>query len=149
MPATTVRHQHRHFKTLIVLVLSMTGGTMFLFWVGGLAPVTPLRGKTVAAVENDDAGSWSRISVRAHRSDQTLGFHHFRIDQQGRISEHLAWRAGLQDTRSPGTVHVVLSCRSASRGVRPIQTKVLARLIADLRAQYHIPKDRVRIDRHG
>jgi hypothetical protein len=149
MPATTARHQHRHFKTLIVLVLSMTGGTMFLFWVGGLAPVTPLRGKTVAAVDNRDADNWSRISVRAQRSDQPLGFHHFRIDQQGRISEDPAWQTGQQDSRTPGTVHVVLSCDSTPDRVRPIQTKVLSRLIADLRAQYHIPKDQVRIDRHG
>lgn len=141
MAVSTARHQHRHFKTLILLVLSMTGGTFLLFWIGGLAPVTPLRG------ERPTAKVWTRMAVRAEDARRSPGFFHFRIDGDGRRFQSNDWKAGREDTRNPGTIEVLVSSDLPQARLTPVQTKALARLIADLRGEFGIPKDRVRVGR--
>lgn len=147
MPAKTVRHQHRHFKTLIVLVLSMTGGTYFLFWVGGLAPVTPLRGSTGLAV--DAPSAWDRIQVQARPTGDREPFFHFRIDPTGRLLESRAWQAGQGSGRATGTIHILVSCSTTEARLTASQSSALVRLIADLRGRYGIAKDRVVIEPRG
>ncbi len=138
MRARTVRHQHRHFKTLIVLVLSMTGSTLLLFWVGGLAPVTPLRGKT------PDPRVWRRLAVRAEQiPPATAGFFHFRISRTGELVPSRNWQMGQEDPRTPGTIQILLACRSPEKLLGPSQAKVLADLISRLRADYDIGPDQV------
>lgn len=136
------RHQHRHYKTLIVLVLSMTSGTLFLFWVGKLAPAKPLtalRGE-VSAVER-----WDQILVQAQRAEDPEGFHHFKIDEAGRPTKSPAWDAGRHDERGSGAIHILVTCDSPDAQLTPLQGEQLARLIAILRAEHPIGRDRVQV----
>jgi hypothetical protein len=137
MPASAARHQFRHYKTLIVLVVAMTGSTIFLYWLGRLAPVTPLRAKTPAA--------WNQIVVRAAGPRTDEGFYHFKIDRQGRVSESSAWSAQRSAQNGEGAIHVVIACVSADSKLTPTQTKALSRTIDGLRKTYGIASDRVRV----
>ena len=135
MPANSSRHQFRHFKTLIVLVLAMTGGTIFLYWVGRLAPVTPLRAKTPAA--------WSQILVRATDPQADQGFFHFRIDEQGHVDESNAWAGQRYAANSEGTIHLVVSCSAADGKLTTAQTNALTRTLTGLRKTFGIPTERI------
>jgi hypothetical protein len=137
MPANSARHQFRHFKTLIVLVVAMTGSTIFLYWLGRLAPVTPLRAKSPAA--------WNQIVVRAAGPRTEEGFYHFKIDEQGHVSESSAWGGQRYAQNSDGTIHLLVSCGTSDPKLTPTQSKALARAIAGLRKTYGIPTERIRI----
>jgi hypothetical protein len=137
MPANPARHQFRHFKTLIVLVVAMTGSTIFLFWLGRLAPVTPLRAKTPAA--------WNQIVVRAAGPQTEGGFYHFKIDEQGRVRESSAWAGQRYAQGSDGTIHVLIACGTRDAKLTPTQSQTLTRTIAGLRRSYGIATDQVRV----
>lgn len=136
MAASKSRHQHRHYKTLIALVLSMTGGTFFLLWVGRLTPVTPLRGQVAAAQR------WNEITVRAESDHNPRGFFHLRIDEAGQLFQSSAWKIGQPDPDHPEAIHVLLT---SAAGVTPAQTQTLSRTIADLRRQHGIASERVSV----
>lgn len=137
MATVAARHQHRHLKTLILLVVSMTGGTIFLYWVGKLAPVTPLRAKTAAA--------WNQIVIRpvSPRADQ--GFYHLRIDQHGRVEESSAWAAQRHARDNEGAIHIVVACAKPDSRVTTAQSKALTKTISNLRKTYAIPAEKVRL----
>ncbi len=138
MAASTSRHQHRHYKTLIALVVSMTGGTFFLLWVGRLSPVTPLRGKVPAPQR------WSEIAVRAENDHNPRGFFHLRIDEAGQLYQSSAWKIGRPDPDHPETILVLLTSTDDA-GVTQVQTQTLSRTLADLRRQHGIPSERVSV----
>jgi hypothetical protein len=140
MLATPVAHRHRHYKTLALLVLSMTAGTSFLFWLGNLAPVTPLRGSAKAA------RPWTRIAVRAEAAAAGRGFFHYRIDENGRLFQSSAWKSGLHDPRRPGAILVLLTTGRHESRPTPLQQAALARLLDDLRDRHAISADQVRYD---
>ena len=140
MPAGAISHQHRHFKTLIVLVLAMTSGTVLLFWVAQIAPITPLRGKTAATA------AWTQIAVRAQPAEVSHGFYHYRIDATGRLFQSRAWLEGRHDRSTPGAVHVLLTCPDRSLRVSAAQGETLSRIIAELRGKHTIPEARVSVE---
>jgi hypothetical protein len=135
MHSIPARHQHRHFKTLIVLVLAMTGGTLFLFWLGKLSPATPLRATT-----------WNQILVRAHDSGTDRGFFHFRIDPQGQLYQSEAWQARQRASRGDGAIRIVVTRNSTEPRITQEQTMALSRLVADLSRRFRIASDRVHVD---
>lgn len=136
MAASKSRHQHRHYKTLIALVVSMTGGTFFLLWVGRLSPVTPLRGQVLTTPR------WSEIAVRAESNRNPRGFFHLRIDESGQLFQSSAWKIGQPDPDRPETIHLLLTSASGD-GVTDAQRQTLSRTIADLRQQHGIPSSRI------
>ncbi len=136
MAASKSRHQHRHYKTLIALVLSMTGGTFFLLWVGRLSPVTPLLGQVASAQR------WNDIAVRAEDDRNPRGFFHLRIDESGMLYQSSAWKNGQPDPDHPETIHVLLT---SSGGVTPAQTQTLSRTIADLCRRHGIASEHVSV----
>ncbi len=135
MPAKTARYQHRHLKTLIVLVVAMTGGTFFLFWIGKLAPVTPLRAKV-----------WNQIVVRSVGPTEDRGFFHFRVDQEGRLYQSNAWSNGRRAAPGEGAIYVLVSRASANPGISAAQTRAISVIVSDLTQRYHIPADHVIVD---
>lgn len=137
MAAGKSRHQHRHYKTLIALVVSMTGGTFFLLWVGRLSPVTPLRGQVLATPR------WTEIAVRAESDHNPRGFFHLRIDEAGRLFQSSAWKIGQPDPDHPESIHLLLT--SAEEGATAAQRQTLSRTIADLRQQHGIPSSGVSV----
>ena len=135
MPAKSASHAHRHYKTLVALVLSMTGGTIFLFWLGNITPVTPLRGKAQSNTV------WNRITVR---TDTTAsGFFHFRIDENGSLFQTQAWKIGQHSPRNPGSIEILLTSQDLARPIAAAQREALSRTLSDLRRQYQIAADRV------
>jgi len=133
------QQQHRHYKTLIVLVASMTAGTLMLYSLAQLSPrVTPLSSRT--------PGQWNRISIRALTSDAPRGFFHFRIDADGRLFQSRAWDAGQYERGTPGTVHVLLTCQRSDRRVTSSQADTLSRIISQLRRELSIESDNVTVD---
>ena len=141
MAAAKSRHQHRHYKTLIALVVSMTGGTFFLLWVGRLSPVTPLRGQVISAPR------WSGITVRTESDRNPRGFFHLRIDESGQLFQSSAWKIGQPDPDHPSAIHVLLTSEGA--GVTAAQTQTLSRTIADLRLQHGIASNDVSVIGRG
>jgi len=142
MQAHAALHKHRHLKTLILLVISMTVGAFFLFWLGQMTPVTPLRGKSKVAA------SWNQISVRTSSAQAVdTGFFHLRIDEFGRLFQTNAWRAHTADPRKVGTIQVVLSLADTNAGISKTQERALARLIKDLRREFAISAEEIRLDR--
>ncbi len=131
---------HRHYRTLIALVVSMTGGTLLLYWMAQLSPVTPLRGRA------GGGRTWSQIAVRALPEQLPTGFYHYRIDASGRLFASQAWEAGLPGRNAPGTVHVLLSCRDAGLRVTPSQTRTLSRVLGYLRETHAIPLDQIYVE---
>ncbi len=140
MAGVATRNQHRHYKTLIVLVLAMTIGAFVLFWAARLSPVIPLSATREARVD------WSRISVRAEALPVTRGFFHYRIDASGRLFESYAWKAGQSERNTPGTIHVLLTCTDESLQVSPEQARTLSQIISKLRQRHSVPADRVRVE---
>jgi hypothetical protein len=140
MSASAVRHQYRHYRTLIVLVLAMTAAAMLLFWLGRFSPVTPLR-STVASTKH-----WTQISVRAENSQSDRGFFHYRIDEAGKLFQSYAWKAGQYERSTPKTVHILLCCDEPDAKVSDSQTKTLIRLISQVRTDFDIPADRVFVE---
>lgn len=140
MSAHSVRHQYRHYRTLIALVLAMTGGTMVLFWLGRFSPVTPLR--STAAMNRP----WTQISVRAEDGRGARGFFHYRIDETGRLFQSYAWKAGQPDRATPKTIHVLLSCGTPDAKVTDAQARTLTRVISQIRSEHDIAADRVFVE---
>ena len=137
MPAAAVRHQHRHFKTLIALVVATTGGTFFLYGAAKLSPVTPLR----ANVSADKL--WTDIDVSEQLPGSATGFYHWRIDKSGRpASPSDAWNNN-QDPYGNGRIQLLVASPSKDGGITKRQAEQLDRLITELRGKYNIPKDRV------
>ena len=134
MAATATRHQHRHFKTLILLVIAMTVGTFFLFWVDRL---TPLTART--------ATPWREIAIRSAGVSGDWGFYHIRIDESGDLYETNAWQTGPRDPRAGGTIHVVLTRQDPRRTAPHAQAAALARVLEQLRGKYRIPQRHVRV----
>lgn len=140
MPAASAAHKHRHYKTLILLVVSMTVGAFFLFWLGQMAPVTPLRGK--AAVSD----KWGRVVVRTAASTQAdAGFFHYRIDEAGQLYQTAAWKNSMHDPRHADAIQIVVSLPSGDAGISRTQEKSLARLVSELRRKFSIPADQIRL----
>jgi hypothetical protein len=133
------RNQHRHLKTLIVLVLSMTGGTIFLYWVGRLTPVTPLRAKASPA--------WNQIIVRPADPAHEDGFFHLKVDEKGRLVQSPAWLTQQPAEGGEGVIQLLVTSAAADDRITPLQTKTLAQTITSLRRDYRIPADRVHIRR--
>ncbi len=140
MPAVAKRNQHRHYKTLIVLVLAMTIGAFVLFWAARFSPITPLKGTREAATD------WTRISVRAETPAADRGFFHYRIDAAGRLFQSYAWKAGQGERNTPGTIHVLLTCPDDRLEVSPEQAGTLSQIISKLRQRHGVPADRVRVE---
>jgi len=137
----TVSVQQRHFKTLIALVLAMTGGTLLLFGVAKLTPVmhvAPLRADARAAK------TWTQVVVRSAAADSPKGFFHWRIDEVGRLYQTDAWANG-QDSSGDGSIQVLISTSAPGGKITPKQSQQLTRLLADLQGQFGISKDRVRV----
>src|SRR5262245_59066651 len=140
MQAPALAHKHRHYKTLILLVLSMTVGAFFLFWLGQMAPVTPLRGKAATTP------NWSRIAVRTASVGQPeLGFFHYRIDESGQLYQTAAWKHRMQNPTPQGAIEVLLTVTEPQGGISSAQEKALSRLLSTLRRKYSIPADQVRL----
>lgn len=140
MPQDSARHQHRHFKTLILLVISTTGGTFFLFWADQLAPTQ--RPQTLQGLAATAPSPWNGINVRTE-SRANPGFFHFRIDPSGRLFQSSAWRTKLQAPGSEGVIHVVLSRPRPDRPPSKSQAEMLARIVDRLQRQYRIPGNRI------
>lgn len=139
MPAANARHQHRQYKTLITLVVAMTGGTFFLYGIGKLTPVVPV---TPLRAEARTATTWTGIDVRTHVLGTARGFYHYRIDERGRLSPSNAWVDRL-DPSGVGTIQVLITSPSEDGGVTEAQTKQLSSLVSSLRSEYQIPRDRI------
>lgn len=137
MAADTTRHQNRHYKTLILLVLSMTGGTFLLLWLAQFSPVTPLRGRTAGA------GAWTDIAVRAEASPSAAGFYHLRIDGDGRLFRSDAWRYQQGHPDDPAMIQILLSATQSDGRPLPAQQQTLSRVLAQLGRDYNIPSERV------
>jgi hypothetical protein len=137
MAAVHARHQHRHFKTLIVLVLAMTGGTFLLFGIARMSPVTPLRAS---------AGPWNQIVVRTEGPQSDRGFFHYRIDESGRLFQSYAWKAGQHDRSNPGTIHVLLTCPDSKMQVTGPQARTLSAILGQLQEQFAVSNDAVTVD---
>lgn len=140
MAATRAKkQQHRHYKTLIVLVASMTVGTFMLYSLAQISPkVTPLHSRT--------PGHWNRISIRALTTEAQRGFFHFRIDTDGRLFQSRAWDTGQFDRGTPGTVHVLLTCKRNDLRVSSNQAETLSRIISQLRRELSIEAENVTVD---
>lgn len=140
MSASAVRHQYRHYRTLIVLVLAMTAGTVLLFWLARFSPVTPLRSTA------SSGRTWSQISVRAECVASSHGFFHYRIDENGRLFQSHAWQVGQAERSSPKTVQILLTCADRDAKISSAQTRMLSRLISQLCQEHGIPADRVFVE---
>lgn len=139
MASDTRRHQHRHFKTLILLVITMTVGTFFLFWADKLSP-----GQNRQILRALAAPRWTGISVRAVNPGTDAGFCHFRIDEAGRLYQTRAWREEREDPRSAGTIRVVLTRPGVNSAATPAQAGTLRQVIHELRGKYSIAENRIR-----
>lgn len=137
--ASSSRHQHRHYKTLILLVLSMTGGTFLLLWLAQFSPVTPLRGRTAGPAD------WRQIEVRAEAAANAGGFYHLRIDASGRLYRSDAWKYQQAHPDNPGVIALLLSSTHSTGRPTPQQQQTLSRLLADLGNQYRIDAKQVSV----
>lgn len=140
MPQDSARHQHRHFKTLILLVISTTAGTYFLFWADQLAPTQ--RPQTLQGLSATAEAPWDGILVRTE-SEQKPGFFHFRIDNSGQLYQSSAWRTSRQDPRSEGVIHLVLSRSRFDQSPSRPQADTLARVLDHLQRKYGISRSRI------
>ena len=140
MPQDSARHQHRHYKTLIILVISTTSGTFFLFWADQLAPTQ--RPQTLQSLTASAASPWDGISVRTESALEP-GFFHFRIDGSGRLYKSNAWQTSRHDPRSEGVIQVVLTRSRVDQQPSRSQAKALARIVGHLQQKYGIPQSRI------
>ncbi|RIK64257.1 MAG: hypothetical protein DCC65_14670 [Planctomycetota bacterium] len=137
--SSTNRHQHRHYKTLILLVLSMTGGTFLLLWLAQFSPVTPLRGRSAGATD------WREIEVRAESTAAAAGFYHLRIDANGRLFRSDAWKYQQAHPEQPGVIAVLLSSTHSNGRPTPAQQQTLSRVLAELGQRYSIDAQEVSV----
>jgi hypothetical protein len=136
-----VSAQHRQFKTLIILVLAMTGGTFLLF---GIARITPVTHVTPLRAEATPPRTWTQVVVRSAATESDKGFFHWRIDEDGRLYQTDAWDK-KSDPSADGTIQVLISTDQARGGITSRQSRQLTRLLSDLQSQYGIAKDRVHV----
>ena len=142
MQAASIAHKNRHYKTLILLVISMTVGAFFLFWLSKMTPVIPLRGKVATAP------SWNKITVRtASTAQRERGFFHYRIDEDGQLFQTNAWKAGSQHPRQLGAIQVLVTVSDSDAGINVAEEKALTRLVSDLRQKYGISANQVRLEK--
>ncbi|MBI5764040.1 MAG: N-acetylmuramoyl-L-alanine amidase [Planctomycetes bacterium] len=142
MQAQSVANKNRHFKTLILLVVSMTVGAFFLFWLGQMTPVTPLSARAKSAAP------FKEIAVRTGMAEtRDKSFFHLRIDEEGRLFQTTAWKAKAHDPRRLGTIQIVLTVSEQDEGISAAQQKCLARLLADLRKDFAIASSNIRLDK--
>lgn len=139
MSSVAISHKHRHYKTLILLVVSMTAGTIFLFWLGNLSPVTPLRAGTRVAPR------WTNIAVRPVQAGQEAGAFHLRIDDRGRTFQMQRWDEAWQAHRARGEIQIVLNLREGATSLTKPQRGALSRLLADLGRRHGISDQQVRL----
>lgn len=137
MSAPSRRHQHRHYKTLILLVLSMTGGTALLLWLAQYSPVTPLRSRMAGQ------GEWREICIRAESAATSSGFYHLRVDRTGRLYRSEAWKQQQSHPDQPGAVQILLSATNQDGRPTPAQQQTLSRVLAELFERHSIASDRV------
>lgn len=140
MAAAPCKHKHRHFKTLILLVVSMTGGAFLLFWVDKNTPTH--RPRTLRGMVANHA--WTDVAVRAVGAGEDHGFFHFRIAPDGQWYQSNAWTERRRDPKAESTIHVVLSRPVGSSRVSDAQQSALRQLVEQLRREYKISLDHVR-----
>jgi hypothetical protein len=139
MSASSAAHKNRHYKTLIVLVLSMTMGTLFLFWLGKFTPVTPLRASTGRA--------WHQISVRSVVQGESDGFYHLKVNGDGQVVPSSASERGQANPLgNPDTIQIVLRTSGPDSELSVAQTKALSKLIANLCKKHSIAANQVFAD---
>src|SRR5262245_45638176 len=134
MAAATCKHKHRHFKTLILLVVSMTGGAFLLFWVDQNTPTH--RPRTLRGLV--PSSGWTDVAVRTAPATGEHGFSHFRIAADGQWYQSSAWRRGQRAPTGESTIHVVLTKASGANQVSAAQQSALRLLVEQLRKQYQI-----------
>ena len=130
----TQQQQNRHYKTLIVLVCSMTFGTFVLYGMAQISPAIPLQSRA--------ASHWSRISIRKVSEGAPRGFFHYRIDSAGRIFESRAWEAGQVNRNDPNAIQVLLTCDRNDLVPSYEQYKSLELFISQLCRQHSIDAER-------
>lgn len=139
MAAASCKHKNRHFKTLILLVVSMTGGAFLLFWVDQNTPTH--RPRTLRGLV---PSGWTDVAVRTVPAAGDHGFFHFRIASDGQWYQSSAWTQGRRDPNAASTIHVVLTKPGDNGRVNEVQQTALRQLVDQLRRQYHIAPDHVR-----
>jgi len=120
-----------------MLVLAMTGGTMSLFWLAQVSPVTPLSGRTASP------SAWNAIAIRTASSDDPRGFYHFRIDESGRVFQSGAWQGFRSHPDTPGAIHILVTTNRPGQIVSPAQAATLSRTLSDLQSRLSIPDARI------
>ncbi len=140
MAAATCKHKHRHFKTLILLVVSMTGGAFLLFWVDQNTPTH--RPRTLRGLV--PTTGWTDVAVRTVSAAENHGFFHFRIASDGQWYQSNAWAQGRRDEKSTSTIHVVLTKPGDTGRVSTAQQSALRQLVDQLRRQYQIAPDHIK-----
>lgn len=134
----TKQQQNRHYKTLMVLVCSMTVGTFVLYGMARLSPAIPLQSRSAAR--------WNRILIRVTASDAPRGFFHFRIDDEGRIFQSRAWDARQSQRNSPGAIKVLLTSDRPDLVPTAEQYRKLELFISRLRKSFDIPGENVAME---
>jgi len=140
MASQSIKHSNRHFKTLILLVVSMTAGAFLLFWIDKHTPThrpRTLRGLTASK-------PWTDVAIRSAASAQGVGLFHFRIDADGNWYQSSAWKNGLRDPASEGTIHILLTRDGGRSGSAQSQQLGLRRLVDQLQREHRIDSEHVR-----
>ena len=140
MAAAPCKHKHRHLKTLILLVVSMTGGAFLLFWVDQNTPTH--RPRTLRGLV--PSSGWTDVAVRTVPAAGEHGFFHFRIASDGQWYQSSAWTQGQRDPKAQSTIHVVLTKPAGASRVSDAQQSALRKLVEQLRRQYQIAPDHIR-----
>lgn len=140
MAAAPCKHKHRHFQTLILLVVSMTAGAFLLFWVDQNTPTH--RPRTLRSMVANKG--WTDVAVRTVAASEEHGFFHFRIAADGQWFQSSAWKQGRRDPKAESTIHVVLTKPGGANRVTDAQQSALRVLVEQLRREYQISIDHVR-----
>jgi hypothetical protein len=142
MAKALARHQHREWKTLIVLVIAMAAMTCVLWVVASWSPITPLRGRSGGGLR-----PWTKISVcKTAAPVGNDNFYHFRIDETGRLYQSSAWNEGRCQQAHAGSVRIVLSHSDKRDIVTRSQQQTLSRTIARLCDAYGISADAIEVE---
>lgn len=142
MSARAARNQNRHFKTLILLVVSMTLSTSILFWVDQLAPA---RSPSALRSLTPKARPWRTVAIRQQSEDRPAGFFHVRIDARGRCFQTSAWKYAQPAPDGSDTLHVVLSGVRPGGACTPMQSQSLRKLLGQLHQDFALGSDAVRL----
>ena len=137
MASQSIKHSNRHFKTLILLVVSMTAGAFLLFWIDKHTPThrpRTLRGLTASK-------PWTDVAIRSAASAQGVGLFHFRIDADGNWYQSSAWKNGLRDPANEGTIHILLTRDGG--GSPEAQQLALRRLVDQIQREHRIDTDHI------